>query len=112
MSLKTEGDISPELKVAARDLHYTLIEQYGLKDDPVSNHAIREGLHQLMRLAATASEKDAARYRHIKAHAAVSFDDEIRWTTATGAVIFTHSAAQHELDLITDAAILAKGDRS
>ncbi len=34
-------------KIAARDLHYTLIEQYGLKDDPVSNHTIRQGLERL-----------------------------------------------------------------
>lgn len=48
---------------------------------------------------------DAERYRYIKAHAAVVFDDEIRWTTSDGKTIFTHSAAQHELDLITDAAL-------
>jgi hypothetical protein len=34
-------------KIAARDMHYTLIESYGLKDDPVSNHIVRAGLERL-----------------------------------------------------------------
>ncbi len=40
-------------KIAVRDLHYTLVESYGLKDDPVSNHIIRKGLCRLAGLPPT-----------------------------------------------------------
>lgn len=38
-------------KLEARNLHYTLIEAYGLKNDPASNHAVRQDLERLAGLS-------------------------------------------------------------
>lgn len=59
---------STKAKVAARDLHYTLIEQFGLKDDAVTNSIVRQGLERLAGLApepAAVLEKVAQAYGYL-----------------------------------------------
>lgn len=53
-------------------------------------------------------EKDAARYRWIRDHAEVSFDRQVKWKpTNCPHPIFTRCGGKHELDLMTDADMVA-----
>ncbi len=57
-------DVSPEAverKKAARDVHYALIEEYGLRDDSLTNHAVRSLLERLAVDNVQSSQLEAAR---------------------------------------------------